>query len=68
MDTIESQSKSSNSRSTAKRTRTKTKSTKSKSDMQSLIAVAAYYKAQARGFTPGHELDDWLTAEKEIKQ
>ncbi|MDV6345501.1 DUF2934 domain-containing protein [Nitrosomonas sp. Is37] len=32
------------------------------------IAVAAYYKAQARGFQPGHELDDWLAAEAEVKQ
>lgn len=29
------------------------------------IEVAVYYKALARGFTPGHELDDWLAAEKE---
>ncbi len=26
------------------------------------IALAAYYKAQARGFLPGHEMDDWLEA------
>jgi hypothetical protein len=31
------------------------------------IAVTAYYKAQARGFQPGHELEDWLTAEAEEK-
>lgn len=31
------------------------------------IAVAAYYKAQARGFQPGHELEDWLAAEAEEK-
>jgi len=29
------------------------------------ISVAAYYKAQAREFEPGKELDDWLEAEKE---
>jgi len=29
------------------------------------ISVAAYYKAQARGFVPGLELDDWLAAEKD---
>lgn len=34
----------------------------------SRIAVSAYYKAQARGFQPGHELDDWLSAEAEEKQ
>ena len=27
------------------------------------IATAAYYKAEARGFLPGKELDDWLDAE-----
>jgi hypothetical protein len=29
------------------------------------IAEAAYYKAQARGFEPGHEMEDWLAAEAE---
>ena len=29
------------------------------------ISVAAYYKAQAREFAPGKELDDWLKAEKD---
>lgn len=27
------------------------------------ICVAAYYKAEARGFIPGMELEDWLAAE-----
>ncbi|MDP3267709.1 MAG: DUF2934 domain-containing protein [Legionella sp.] len=31
------------------------------------IAVNAYYKAEARGFEPGHELDDWLAAECETR-
>lgn len=30
------------------------------------IASIAYLKAEARGFLPGHELDDWLEAEVEI--
>jgi hypothetical protein len=33
---------------------------------QSMIAEAAYYRAQRRGFAPGHELDDWLEAEAEL--
>ncbi len=33
---------------------------------QSMIAEAAYYKAESRGFTPGHEAEDWLEAEQEI--
>lgn len=30
------------------------------------IAVSAYYKAEARGYEPGHEIQDWLAAEAEI--
>jgi hypothetical protein len=30
------------------------------------IEIAAYLMAQHRGFTPGHELDDWLEAEREF--
>ena len=32
-----------------------------------LISEAAYYKAEKRGFEIGHEEEDWLQAEKEIK-
>lgn len=38
-----------------------------KLDQRSRIAVAAYYKAEARGFKPGHDVDDWLLAEAEEK-
>lgn len=31
-----------------------------------LIAVAAYYLAEARGFEPGHEAEDWFAAEHSI--
>lgn len=30
------------------------------------IAEAAYWRAERRGFAPGHELEDWLTAEREV--
>jgi hypothetical protein len=30
------------------------------------IAELAYYKAENRDFEPGHELDDWLEAEREF--
>jgi hypothetical protein len=33
---------------------------------QSMIAEAAYYKAESRGFAPGHEMEDWLKAENDI--
>lgn len=35
-------------------------------DMVSHIAVSAYYKAEARGYEPGHEIQDWLEAEAEM--
>jgi hypothetical protein len=31
-----------------------------------LIARAAYFRAQNRGFAPGHEQADWLAAEAEV--
>ena len=33
---------------------------------EAMIATAAYYLAERRGFAIGGELDDWLAAEKEI--
>lgn len=33
-----------------------------------LIATTAYFRAQHRGFEPGHELEDWLAAETEVVQ
>jgi hypothetical protein len=35
-------------------------------DRQLLIAEAAYFRAERRGFQPGRELEDWLAAEIEI--
>jgi hypothetical protein len=35
-------------------------------DRQQLIAEAAYYIAERRGFSPGNELEDWLQAEQEV--
>lgn len=35
-------------------------------ERQSMIAKAAYYRAQQRGFEPGYELEDWLAAEAEV--
>jgi Protein of unknown function (DUF2934) len=33
---------------------------------ETLIATAAYYRAEKRGFQCGHETEDWLAAEREI--
>jgi len=31
-----------------------------------MIAEAAYFRAERRGFAPGNEMEDWLQAETEI--
>ena len=31
-----------------------------------MIAITAYHKAEARGFTPGREAQDWFEAEQEV--
>ncbi len=33
---------------------------------EALIAERAYFRAERRGFAPGHELEDWLAAEAEV--
>jgi Protein of unknown function (DUF2934) len=33
-----------------------------------MISEAAYLRAEARGFAPGHEIEDWLAAELEIDE
>ena len=35
-------------------------------ERQRLIAEAAYFRAERRGFAPGNEETDWLEAEKDI--
>lgn len=35
--------------------------------LQTMIAEAAYYKAEKRNFAPGHTFLDWLEAESEVK-
>jgi hypothetical protein len=35
-------------------------------ELQAMIAVAAYYLAAERHFSPGQELDDWLEAERRV--
>jgi hypothetical protein len=31
-----------------------------------LIAEVAYYRAERRGFEPGHDAEDWYSAEAEV--
>jgi hypothetical protein len=37
-------------------------------ELRRLIAEAAYYKAEQRGFSPGYEERDWLEAEAVVMQ
>jgi hypothetical protein len=37
-------------------------------ELRQMIANAAYLRAEKRGFAPGHELEDWLEAEAEIRR
>jgi hypothetical protein len=37
-------------------------------DRLALIAKAAYFRSEHRGFQPGYELEDWLAAEAEVDQ
>ena len=33
-----------------------------------LIQESAYFKAKERGFAPGHEVQDWIEAEAEVRR
>lgn len=35
---------------------------------EQMIAEAAYFHAERRGFTPGNELSDWLQAEADVER
>ena len=37
-------------------------------ELQTMIATNAYYRAERRGFAPGDHMQDWLDAEAEISQ
>ena len=39
---------------------------KLREDRQQMIATAAYYRAEKRGFNGGDEIQDWLEAEAQI--
>ena len=40
----------------------------SAAELYEMIAEAAYFRAQKRGFTPGAEAEDWLHAETEVME
>jgi hypothetical protein len=33
---------------------------------EQMVRTAAYFRAESRGFAPGYEWDDWLSAEAEV--
>lgn len=35
---------------------------------RAMVAQAAYFRAEQRGFAPGHALEDWAAAEREIER
>lgn len=35
-------------------------------DRAELVRLAAYFRAERRGFAPGYEVEDWLAAELEV--
>ena len=37
-------------------------------EFREMVAINAYYRAEKRGFEPGHDIDDWLEAEQEIRK
>lgn len=36
--------------------------------LREMIATRAYFKAEKRGFAKGHEVEDWLEAEREVNK
>jgi len=35
---------------------------------EQMIAEAAYYRAEQRGFAPGYEMADWIEAEADVER
>ena len=35
-------------------------------DRDTRVRMAAYFRAERRGFVPGYEIEDWLAAEAEV--
>lgn len=38
------------------------------SPREQMIAEAAYFRAEQRGFAPGNEISDWLAAESDVER
>lgn len=44
------------------------KSSPAPEERERMIAEAAFFRAERRGFVPSGELEDWLQAEREIER
>ena len=53
---------------TAPEIRTDAAPTVNAEEREHLIARAAYFRAEKRGFAPGCELEDWVQAEAEVRR
>jgi hypothetical protein len=53
---------------TAQHRRPDVTTTLSVDERRAMIEQAAYFRAEGRGFAPGHELEDWVAAELEVDQ
>jgi hypothetical protein len=42
--------------------------TSSLGERDRLVREWAYFRAQRRGFVPGHEVEDWLEAERQLER
>ena len=64
-NTLESQPKTTAKTKTTAKSRDKSKPYSDEARRQ-MIATAAYYRAESRGFKGGSPIEDWLVAETEI--
>lgn len=65
-DTAKSPAKRQSARSSADASGSAGQSALNGEDRHNMIATAAYYRAERRGFDSGGETEDWLAAEAEI--
>ena len=49
-------------------TQARTAGKPSAEEVYRMIQESAYFKAKARGFEPGHEVQDWIEAEAEVRR
>lgn len=47
-------------------TKASTASARPAAERAEMVRVAAYFRAERRGFAPGYEIEDWLAAEAEV--